>query len=105
MHNVKSDVYSFGVVLWEILSYGQQPYGGLSADEAKKQILAKILLEKPVGKYPEALYTLMKKCWAAQNLRPSFKEIREELATLKKPNLPSRVQVKKEEVEVEYTAK
>ncbi|VDN03699.1 unnamed protein product [Thelazia callipaeda] len=72
-----SDVWSYGVTLFEIFSFGQMPWAGLSG----MQILAAIdypnsrRLECPDA-CPVELYSLMMQCWAHKpEERPSFTDI------------------------------
>ncbi|KAM5170559.1 activated CDC42 kinase 1-like [Mantella aurantiaca] len=68
-----SDVWMFGVTMWEMFTYGQEPWLGLNA----RQILAAIereaeRLERP-DDCPPALYNVMMKCWAyIPKERPNF---------------------------------
>lgn len=71
----ESDVWSFGVVLWEIYSYGLQPYYGYSNQEVISMVRARQLLPCPEV-CPSAVYSLMVECWHEQAVRrPSFPEI------------------------------
>ncbi|XP_037075460.1 tyrosine-protein kinase HTK16-like [Pollicipes pollicipes] len=68
-----SDVWSFGVLLWEMYSYGEQPYGDLPGVQAFLEIVELgQRLEKP--EYcPGGIYEVMLKCWAYDaKERPSF---------------------------------
>jgi len=71
----KSAVWSFGVVLWEMYSFGMQPYCGYSNHEVLAMIGRRRLLSCP-DQCPSKIYSLMMECWYenATN-RPSFKEI------------------------------
>lgn len=72
---VESDVWSYGVVLWEIYSYGLQPYYGYSNQEVIEMIRARQILPPPED-CPPRLYALMVECWHEMPVRrPSFKEI------------------------------
>ncbi|KAM8974306.1 non-receptor tyrosine-protein kinase TNK1 isoform 2-T2 [Pelodytes ibericus] len=68
-----SDVWMFGVTMWEMFTYGQEPWLGLSG----RQILMKIdregeRLERPED-CPPALYSVITKCWAHRpDQRPNF---------------------------------
>ncbi|XP_054742256.1 tyrosine-protein kinase transmembrane receptor Ror [Anastrepha obliqua] len=71
----ESDVWSFGVVLWEIYSYGMQPYYGHSNQEVINLVRSRQLLSCPEA-CPTAVYSLMIECWHEQSVRrPSFSEI------------------------------
>lgn len=71
-----SDVWMFGVTLWEMFTYGQEPWLGLSG----RQILNKIdregeQLERP-DDCPQGLYSIMVKCWAHKpEHRPNFSSL------------------------------
>ncbi|KDR16037.1 Tyrosine-protein kinase transmembrane receptor ROR1, partial [Zootermopsis nevadensis] len=71
----ESDVWSYGVVLWEIYSYGLQPYYGYSNQEVIDMIRSRQLLPCPED-CPSRLYTLMIECWhEVPSRRPLFPEI------------------------------
>lgn len=42
-----TDVWSFGVVMWEVFTYGQQPYFGLTNEEVIKFVAKQGTLEPP----------------------------------------------------------
>ncbi|XP_035786787.1 serine/threonine-protein kinase mig-15-like [Anopheles albimanus] len=71
----ESDVWSFGVVLWEIYSYGLQPYYGYSNQEVINMVRGRQLLPCPES-CPSAVYSLMVECWLVEAVRrPTFPEI------------------------------
>jgi len=71
----ESDVWSYGVVLWEIYSYGLQPYYGYSNQEVIEMIRSRQLLPCP-EECPSRMYSVMMECWHESPLRrPHFPEI------------------------------
>ncbi|XP_029435343.1 ephrin type-A receptor 1 isoform X2 [Rhinatrema bivittatum] len=77
-----SDVWSFGIVMWEVLSYGEKPYGDLTNQEVMKSIEDGYRLPPPVD-CPPLLYDLMKNCWVGDHQRrPRFRQIHTELERL-----------------------
>ncbi|KAL7644165.1 UNVERIFIED_CONTAM: hypothetical protein RMT77_004991 [Armadillidium vulgare] len=75
----ESDVWSFGVVLWEIFSYGLQPYYGYNNQEVIEMIRSRHLLPCPDDCLPR-IYVLMVECWhETANRRPTFREIHSRL--------------------------
>ncbi|XP_076069681.1 tyrosine-protein kinase transmembrane receptor Ror-like [Oratosquilla oratoria] len=75
----ESDVWSFGVVLWEIFSYGLQPYYGYNNQEVIDMIRSRHLLPCP-DDCPPRIYALMVECWhETPNRRPTFREIHSRL--------------------------
>ncbi|XP_054714473.1 BDNF/NT-3 growth factors receptor-like [Uloborus diversus] len=59
---VESDIWSFGVVLWEIFSYGKQPWYEYSNHEVIQHVTARKLLSKP-SCCPDEIYDVMRSCW------------------------------------------
>lgn len=75
-----SDVWMFGVTLWEMLTFGEEPWLGLNGSE----ILRKIDREGERLHEPEAtpscIYELMLRCWAREpSERPTFASLKESL--------------------------
>ncbi|XDV18463.1 hypothetical protein PO909_024156 [Leuciscus waleckii] len=71
-----SDVWMFGVTLWEMFTYCEEPWLGLSS----RQILCRVeregeRLERPPD-CPQELYSVMRKCWACSPAdRPTFSQL------------------------------
>ena len=71
----ESDVWSYGVMLWEIYSYGLQPYYGYTDQEIIDMIRTRQLLPCPED-CPSRMYAFMVECWhEVPSRRPSFAEI------------------------------
>lgn len=88
-----SDVWMFGVTLWEMFTFCEEPWFGLSG----RQILWRVeregeRLEKPAD-CPQELYVVMRKCWAVNPAdRPNFTQ----LCTLVAEAKPMEVQATRE---------
>jgi len=75
----ESDVWAFGVVLWEIYSFGLQPYYGYSNSEVIEMIRSRQLLPCPED-CPSRMYAFMVECWhEVPTRRPAFPEIHQRL--------------------------
>ncbi|XP_056401696.1 high affinity nerve growth factor receptor isoform X1 [Hyla sarda] len=80
----ESDIWSFGVVLWEIFTYGKQPWYQLSNTEAIECITQGRELERP-RTCPTEVYTIMQGCWQREpQQRLNIKEIHRKLQALVK---------------------
>ncbi|KAM9368361.1 high affinity nerve growth factor receptor [Phaethornis superciliosus] len=82
----ESDIWSFGVVLWEIFTYGKQPWYQLSNTEAIECITQGRELERPRA-CPAEVYSIMRSCWQRDpHQRRPIQEIHDHLqALLKSP--------------------
>ncbi|XP_059584075.1 protein-tyrosine kinase 2-beta isoform X7 [Alligator mississippiensis] len=70
-----SDVWMFAVCMWEILSFGKQPFFWLENKDVIGVLEKGDRLPKP-DNCPPILYTLMTRCWDYDpNERPKFKEL------------------------------
>ncbi|XP_041035652.1 high affinity nerve growth factor receptor-like, partial [Carcharodon carcharias] len=80
----ESDIWSFGVVLWEIFTYGKQPWYQLSNNEAIECITQGRELECP-RTCPKEVYNIMQGCWPREpHQRLRIKEIHSQLENLAK---------------------
>jgi len=80
---IESDVWSFGVMLWEIYSYGTQPYFGYSNMEVMQMVRAHQVLPCP-AECPAQVYALMVDCWNDMpQRRPRFSKIHSQLRVWK----------------------
>ena len=62
--SIKSDVWSFGIVLYEIITYGRFPYGGMTNDQVLDQLQQGYRMPRPMG-CPDDLHDIMLHCWRA----------------------------------------
>ncbi|CAH2989231.1 unnamed protein product [Chilo suppressalis] len=70
-----SDVWSYGVTLWEMFSYGKQPYGDIRGIEAIQIVENGQRLERPEN-CPDEIYQVMLDCWAYNpDARPTFSNL------------------------------
>ncbi|XP_066500024.1 neurotrophic tyrosine kinase, receptor, type 2a [Hoplias malabaricus] len=80
----ESDVWSLGVVLWEIFTYGKQPWYQLSNNEVIECITQGRVLQRP-RTCPKEVYDLMLGCWQREpHTRLNIKEIHSLLLNLAK---------------------
>uniref|UniRef100_A0A8C0GHA7 Receptor protein-tyrosine kinase n=1 Tax=Chelonoidis abingdonii TaxID=106734 RepID=A0A8C0GHA7_CHEAB len=78
----QSDVWSYGVTLWEMMTFGAEPYAGIRLAEVPD------LLEKGERLMQPQIctidvYMVMVKCWMIdENVRPTFKELANEFTRM-----------------------
>ena len=79
-YDSQSDVWSYGILLWEIMTYGEQPYPNImSAEELYNYLIGGQRMEKPPYCSLD-IYKLMRQCWHFDaTARPTFSEIVENL--------------------------
>lgn len=79
---IKSDVWSFGIVLYEIITYGQSPYPGMTNGQVLKKVLEGYRMPQHAT-CPDELYEIMISCWGQNPTgRPSFKMLHKQLCGL-----------------------
>ena len=77
--NTASDMWSFGVLMWEVMSYGQTPYGDTDNFTIMDELQKGYRLPAP-DNCPSVIYTLMLSCWnKLPEQRPSFTDIQQSL--------------------------
>lgn len=78
---VESDIWSFGVVLWEIFTFGKQPWYELANHEVIQQVTEGLLLSKP-DDCSDEVYDIMLSCWQQPQDRPSMSDLHVRLQKL-----------------------
>ncbi|XP_076806967.1 ephrin type-A receptor 4-like [Clavelina lepadiformis] len=70
-----SDVWSFGIVMWEVMSYGERPYWGMSNQDVIQAVGSGYRLPAPMD-CPQVQHHLMLECWKKDRAeRPKFAQI------------------------------
>lgn len=76
---MKSDVWAYGVLIWEVATYGSNPYPGVDLHCVLERLETGYRMKKPKD-CPDALYAAMAMCWEWNpDHRPMFKDIAVEL--------------------------
>ncbi|XP_060925022.1 receptor tyrosine-protein kinase erbB-3a [Limanda limanda] len=91
----QSDVWSYGVTIWEMMSYGVEPYTTMRPQEVPDLLEKGERLSQPQTCTID-VYMVMVKCWMIdENVRPTFKELANEFTRMARD--PPRYLVIKEE--------
>ena len=81
---LQSDVWSYGVLMWEVYTYGQLPFTGLSSHEVIDNIKASKVLNCP-DLCPLGVYDIMYSCWVrVPSRRPTIGQILHRLELFEK---------------------
>ena len=73
--NKLSDIWSFGILLYEIMTYGQAPYPGMTSEEAISRVREGYRMPCPPD-CPTDVYNIMLQCWnESPSKRPAFQNI------------------------------
>ena len=76
---IKSDVWSFGILLWEIVTYSQVPYSGMTNTEVLEKIQTGCRMGCPPN-CPKQLHDVMLNCWREEPAnRPTFETLQWQL--------------------------
>ena len=80
--NELSDIWSFGILLYEIMTYGQTPYPGMTSEEAISRVREGYRMPCPPD-CPTDVYNIMLQCWnESPSKRPAFQNITRRLEDL-----------------------
>ncbi|XP_005165758.1 receptor tyrosine-protein kinase erbB-3a isoform X1 [Danio rerio] len=91
----QSDVWSYGVTVWEMMSYGAEPYSAMRPQDVPDLLEKGERLSQPQICTID-VYMVMVKCWMIdENVRPTFKELANEFTRMARD--PHRYLVIKEE--------
>nr|XP_046228936.1 tyrosine-protein kinase SRK2 [Scatophagus argus] len=73
--SIKSDIWSFGILLYEIITFGQTPYPGMSNNQVVQKILQGYRMPCPPN-CPKVMYNIMLDCWREnEQERPTFETL------------------------------
>jgi serine/threonine protein kinase len=78
----KSDVWSFGITVWEIMTYGQQPYTGQKLTDVLRIVRAGTRPSRPEN-CSDAVWDIIQSTWVKEaSKRPTFKKLMKSIQSL-----------------------
>ncbi|XP_041656341.1 receptor tyrosine-protein kinase erbB-3b isoform X2 [Cheilinus undulatus] len=95
----QSDVWSYGVTVWEMMSFGAEPYASVQPQEVPGLLEKGERLSQPHICTID-VYMVMVKCWMIdENIRPTFKELASDFTRMAR-DPPRYLVIKSEEAEM-----
>eukprot|EP00055_Hartaetosiga_balthica_P015359 m.89997 g.89997 ORF g.89997 m.89997 type:complete len:1085 (-) comp8845_c0_seq1:479-3733(-) len=77
-----TDVWAYGITLWELMTYGAQPYSRYKNKEMRRMLRKGVRLEKP-SNCPDDFFVEISKCWTASiEDRHTFHSLKTRIKTL-----------------------
>ena len=86
--STESDIWALGVLMWELFTYGQQPYPTLTNPEVVYKVAQQYSILSAPDKCPEDVYLVMSSCWDSNpSSRPQFPALHQHIFDLISPHL------------------
>ena len=83
-----TDIWAFGVLVWELFTYGEQPYPRLTNEQVVTKVSQQQATLPQPNKCPEDVFLVMSSCWARDpGSRPRLQEIHQHLFDLISPHM------------------
>lgn len=84
----ESDIWAFGVLMWELFTYGKQPFPNLTNEQILFQVSQKHSTLPPPDKCPDDVFLVMSSCWVIEpSFRPTFPVLHQYIFDLISPHL------------------
>lgn len=82
---IKCDVWSFGILLYEIMTFGKNPYPDLNNSQVKRMVPNGYRMPCPVDPYcSKDVYKIMLDCWKEnKHDRPTFRSLKMRLRNVR----------------------
>ena len=86
--STESDVWAFGVLMWELFTYGEQPFPDQTNEEVISHVTQEFSILSPPDKCPDDVFLVMSSCWVFDcSSRPKFLVLHKHIFELISPDL------------------